>query len=187
MEMDEGNPQRLVDWLIVQHTCEWCGGTIDHPCNANGDVYLLPPKWRCREVKRNGYTSKHWKYWRICSTCNAKDFAGFSKWIFPVIKSIMPEHESLSAIMAVQPMGQPSGEIMYMDYIHGPDRREGQVRGRTQDCVMIDDAGPAVRPEHAQAYAQQQINPANYTMLEYKITPDGVERKINAPSGVFKL
>lgn len=178
LPFDEVDPKYLVDWLVIQHTCEWCGGTIDHPRNANGDVYMLAPKWRCREIKRNGYTSKHWKYWRVCFKCGTKE--GFEKWVFPVIATIMPEHMSLDAIMQVQPMGLPAGEIMYMDYIHG--RREGRVRGRTQDCVMIDDAGPAIRPEHA----QQQVN-ANYTMLEYKITPDGVERKINAPSGVFKL
>ena len=125
---DSVNPQVLVDWLVEQHRCEWCGDTISTPVNANGDSYMPQAEWRCWEVKRGGYTSKHWKH--ICSTCNTKDRGGFGRRVFPIIKEIMPEHESLSAIMAVQPVNAPAGEIMYMDYIHGPPR------GRPRDTAM---------------------------------------------------
>lgn len=127
--VDEGNPQVLLDWLIVQHTCEWCGGNIDW-YDPDGRATVPKAMWRCREVKHGGWTSKHWKHWRVCSQCH-HDFGNFSRWIFPVIKSVMPEHMSLDAIMQVQPMGQPAGEIMYMDYIRRvAPPAEGRVRGK---------------------------------------------------------
>ena len=116
----------LVDWLIVQQTCEWCGGTIDYH-DYKGQRRLAPAEWRCWKV---GHT-KHWKAWRICSSCRAKERAGsggslgdFSRWIFPVI-ALMPEHESLSALMEVQPMNPPNAQVFYMDFLEEPGHHEG--------------------------------------------------------------
>ena len=149
--IEEVDPKYLVDWLVIQHTCEWCDGDIEAFGPDENTVIAPQRKWRCREVKKNGYVSKHWKHWLICRRCAApRDFA---RWVFPIIRTVMPEHEALSAIMEVQPMNAPAGEIMYMDFIHGPDRREGCVRGRM------------LPPEHARAYAERPLDPANYVAL----------------------
>ena len=134
------DPQSIVDWLVKVHTCEWCGDTI-YQHDKTGHWVVQKPVWRCWEIKKNGYTSKHWKHWRICATCNSKDIGGFGKWIFPVIKGLMdfPEHEALSAIMAVQPMNVPDPAVFYMDIVHGP-------RGWTKDVLYLDDANFRAEP-----------------------------------------
>lgn len=143
LPLDEVDPKYLVDWLVIQHTCEWCDGDIE-AFGPDENTVITPQRvWRCREVKKNGYVSKHWKRWLICRRCAAPhDFARFARWVFPIIKTVMPEHEALSAIMAVQPMGQPNAGIMYLDYVHEPIPRVGRVRGRMQDRMLLDDAGP---------------------------------------------
>ena len=182
--LSEGDPQAYVDWLVVQQTCEWCGDTIQHYA-PDGQRLVPKAEWRCWVVKKGGYTSKHWKHWRICSTCHTKDPAQFGRWIFPIIATL-PEHESLSALVQVQPMNAPAGEIMYMDFIYGPDEREGGVRGRRRHGVVLDDDFN-VTPEHARAYAERPLNPDNYVMLNYRITEQGVERTVKSPNGVFNL
>lgn len=166
--IEEVDPKYLVDWLVIQHTCEWCDGDI---VDFNGELKhgelnhapVTQRQWRCREVKKNGYVSKHWKHWLICRRCAAPH--DFGRWVFPIIRTVMPEHEALSAIMEVQPMNAPAGEIMYMDFIHGPDREEGRVRGRMRERAVLDDEDFRVTPEHARAYAERPLDPANYVAL----------------------
>ena len=173
---DEGSPQVLVDWLVVQQTCEWCGDTIQHYA-PDGQRLVPKAEWRCWVVKKGGYTSKHWKHWRICSTCHTKDNGGFGKWVFPIIANAVMPPLSLAALVEVQPMNAPAGEIMYMDYIHGPDRREGVCCPRNMLLEM-----PALR-----AYAERPLDAANFVTLNYRITEQGVERTVKAPNGVFNL
>ena len=142
VEPTEVDPKYLVAWLVIQHTCEWCDGDIE--VFLDEDTAITPRReWRCREVKKNGYVSKHWKHWLLCRRCAApRDFA---RWVFPIIKNVMPEHEALSAIMEVQPMSQPNAEVFYMDIV-GDRRLDHDVldgpRGQREHGVMIDDVGP---------------------------------------------
>lgn len=130
LEADDIDPKSMLDWLVKQCICEWCDGTIDDfDCEHN---YPITPtrKWRCRTVKHKGYTSTHWKHWLICRKCAG--LADFSSWIFPVIGN-MTAIEPLAALVDVQPMNQPCGEVFYADYVVGPPA------GRPQDVVVLDD------------------------------------------------
>ena len=118
LPLDEVDPKYLLDWLVIQHTCEWCNGDIEAFAADENTTVTPQRQWRCREVKKNGYVSKHWKHWLVCRKCSAP--ADFARWVFPIIKEIMPEHMALLDIIQVQPMAQPQDHVMYMDYIHGP-------------------------------------------------------------------
>lgn len=125
------DPKSMLDWLVKQCICEWCDGTIDDfDCEHN--VPITPARqWRNRQVKHGGYTSNHWKHWLICRKCASTYDYDFSKFIFPLIGN-MAVLESLAALVDVQPMNQPAGEIFYMDYIP-------RVRGERVNNVVLDD------------------------------------------------
>ena len=57
----------------------------------------------------------------------------------------MPEHESLSAIMEVQPMSQPTAQVFYMDFVCDVQIQRDVLdgpRGQREHGVVLDDAGP---------------------------------------------
>lgn len=165
-------PEVYLDWLIVQHTCEWCGGDVDWIDPKDGAVGIKPAQWMCRTVKRSGYTSKHWRFWRICQQCQFEgSFEGFSKWIFPAIKNVPMIGESLAALMQVQPMSEPRGEIFYREIIERP------LRGRRREGVMLDDAGlwlDEATQDRARMNRERtvRVNPQERTIqVQYKIRP----------------
>lgn len=77
--MDTLTPQDAIEWLVKEHTCQWCG-EMDYDRGA------ITAEYCCREVKKGGYVSKEWRYWRRCGQCCRADGVGlFGKWIFPAI------------------------------------------------------------------------------------------------------
>ena len=134
----DNDPKSILDWLIVQHTCERCGGTID--CHdAEGHWRTPTAVWGCFTEKRHGYTSKHWRYWRVCTQCYVKH--GFGQWIFPLIAD-MPEHLSLDSFIQVQPMDGPSANVFYLDFISDREHEQDDaaLHGRREHVVMLDEA-----------------------------------------------
>ncbi len=133
--------------LIVERTCEWCDKTYDAP---------LRRVLACRKVQCVGYVLKHRRYWRLCELCVSCSKSGmsFEKWIFPMIHQIMPEHESLTAILDVQPMMEEimsmnvfaralRPQLLSLDYVCGPTGRwERTVRHTTHPGVPLE--GPVV-------------------------------------------
>jgi hypothetical protein len=164
--MDERiDPLAELERLIQSRTCEVCG-----------DVWsdILPRYWKCRSEKMGGYTSNHWRNWRLCPNCLCKlsaiGFAGFDKFVFPVIQN-MPDIQNLAEqLVAVQPMQLPAAQVFYMDMVVGPEgvrrhlperhpllRRyaavdlaapgaDRTVRGRTRHVAMLDDANFRLDP-----------------------------------------
>lgn len=148
--MDEHlDPLAELERLIHSRTCEVCG-----------DVWsdVLPRYWKCRTEQKGGYVSKHWRNWRLCPNCLCKlsaiGFGGFDKFVFPVIAN-MPDIQMMAEqLVAVQPMQAPAAQIMYLDYVIGPEgvrrtERRGlpemrmlknRVRGQPQHVAMLDDA-----------------------------------------------
>ena len=129
-----------LECLIQARTCEVCG-----------DVWseTLPHHWKCRSEKKNGYTSKHWRNWRLCPNCLCKlsaiGFGGFDKFVFPVIANVPDIQLLADQLVAVQPMQGPAPGMFYLDYrigtggVQRTERREGRVvredrivRGRTR-------------------------------------------------------
>ena len=171
-------PEVYLEWLATHSTCEWCGEIIGWIDPATGQLAIKPAEWLCRVEKRGGYTSKHWRRWRVCQKCHLKGvITDFSKWIFPVIKNMPLIGDSLAALMQVQPMGVPSGEIFYADLVERP------LRGRRRERVVLDDATFYDRPEHARAYAERMLNvdlyvkvpvPLETIKVDFAITPEGV-------------
>jgi hypothetical protein len=151
--MEDFDPRAELERLIVSCTCEWCGQT--HWAQEAGTgrwVTDVESGWFCREQKGNGYTSKHWRVWRVCFSC--RHSSSFAKWVFPVIAN-MPEVDIMQALVSIQPMQVPAAQVFYMDLVVGPrppGRRrhvgvdlaapdaERTVRGRRQRAVMLDDA-----------------------------------------------
>lgn len=172
----------LLDWLVQQHICEWCNGTIDDfDCELNAPC-VPKRKWRNRQVKKGGYTSNHWKFWLICRKCAA--LHDFSTWIFPVIRT-MPVGSILETLISVQPMSQPVGEIFYADYVPLVQTEwvvEPPVGAREHGIVLDDatfrDADPprhlAERTVAVDVYVQVP-QPLKYIQVDCKITEAGVE------------
>ena len=170
-------PEVYLDWLIVQTTCEWCGGDIEWR-NSDGLRVPKPAQWLCRTEKRGGYISKHWRLWRVCQKCHLQGLiTDFCKWIFPVINNMSMIGGSLAALMQVQPMSEPRGEIFYADLVERP------LRGRLREGVVLDDATFCIRPEYARAYAERTLNvdlylkvpvPLKTIKVDFAITPEGV-------------
>lgn len=194
--IDEGNPKDLLDWLVRQHTCEWCNGTVEAHDEMNRSI-TPKAKWMCRIEKRNGYVIRHWKNWLICWKC-AADHIAFIKWIFPTLASIVPESFGLATLLNVQPMCAPAADIIYADYIprvrETPEDRvvldDDGFRDAIQDKVVVDRLERfartfAERPLRLELYAQATV-PINHIQIDYKITDKGAERTVTAPSGVVK-
>jgi|PlaIllAssembly_1097288.scaffolds.fasta_scaffold28214_3 hypothetical protein len=160
--MEDFDPRAYLERLIVEATCEWCGQT--HWTQEAGStrwVTDVERGWFCREQKGNGYTSKHWRVWRVCFSC--RHSSSFDKWVFPVIAN-MPEIDIMQALVQVQPMQVPAAQVFYMDLVVGPGRpgrrrhavdlaapeadrtimtvvkNRQPVRGRTKHVMMLDDA-----------------------------------------------
>ena len=150
--------ERLLEQVIVQHTCEWCG------CVYPDDV--LGRQWGCRAVKQAGYTRKHWRMWRVCPKCN-REF--FNKWVTPIIAN-MPQL-SLVDILAVQPIAQPVGQVFYMNLVWTAWR----ARRRIGDVVVLDDAGPprVARELRGEILVNLPV-PAEHIDLDFRIIPDGI-------------
>lgn len=136
IQHDEGDPKLLLDWLVVQHICEWCDEAIDD-CDEKGVRQTPQRQWRCKEVNQHGYVSKHWKNWLLCRKCSS--WNSFHRWIFPAIQNMPQIGESLAALLAVQPMSnEPPAQIFYVDYRYSA---EDVMRGQREYGVVIDDAG----------------------------------------------
>jgi len=163
--MPEGDPQAYVDWLVVQHTCEWCGGTID--CHdGNGRRVKPVAVWCCWEVKHKGWVSQHWKHWRICTSCHTKDSGSFGKWIFPIISNVMAEHASLDALLSVQPMSEPNAQVFYADYARDM-------------CEHLDvDVLDSIPVWEADS---DSTHPLPMTIATYNLSADGVTRSVVKP------
>ena len=127
MLCDEGDLKHLLDWLVKQHTCEWCDGTIDDYDAQLGVTRTPQRKWRNRQVKHGTYTSNHWKFWLLCRRCDG--LHQFQRWIFPVMAN-MPQFEVLASLVNVQPMNEPAGEVFYA---------ASRIRGERDRMVMLDD------------------------------------------------
>lgn len=81
--------------------------------------------------------------------------------------------DALAALMMVQPMSEPRGEIFYADLVERP------LRGRLREGVVLDDATFRIRPEYARAYAERTLNVDLYLKVktikvDFAITPEGV-------------
>lgn len=118
MLLDDINPLAELERLIVDNTCEWCGETkLPQLTESGKSIVFIQRSWLCREEKRGGYTSKHYRYWRVCDTCACQNKLRFDKWIFPVIAN-MPQANLMEQLVAVQPMQHPAPQVMYMDYVY---------------------------------------------------------------------
>ena len=117
--MDDIDPRAALERLILENTCEWCGQTRWD--GREGQVPDVVSRWCCRKVEHGGYTSKHWRYWRVCFSCwNRAQGGPFANFIFPVIAN-MPQQGLMEQLVAVQPMAQPAPQVLYMDYVVGPE------------------------------------------------------------------
>lgn len=127
------DPRAELERLIVDCTCDWCGKSF--PAGWDEEHRLWVPsvtqEWRVRVEQKPGYISKMYAYWRICAGCRLGDEYSFSKWVFPIIKSMPVQHDLLEQLIQVQPMPVPAGEILYMDSITRVcDHREAHPEGR---------------------------------------------------------
>lgn len=121
--MDDINPLAELERLIVDNTCEWCGETkLPQLTDSGKSIIFVQRMWLCRELDLPGYKSKHYRYWRVCDTCQQKRLWGhFDKFIFPVIKNMPPMQGLMEQLVAVQPMAQPAPHVLYLDYVVGPE------------------------------------------------------------------
>lgn len=123
-EIDEPlDPRAELERLIVDNTCEWCGDTkLPQLTDSGKSIVYVQRLWLCRELDLPGYKSKHYRYWRVCDTCQQKRLWGhFDKFIFPVIKNMPPMQGLMEQLVAVQPMQQPAPHVLYLDYVIGPE------------------------------------------------------------------
>lgn len=148
------DPRAELERLIVDCTCEWCGETrwsLEAARSADAPVGRrvtdVERQWCCRKVKSNGYVSTHWRVWRVCWSCRVNG-PQFDKWIFPVIANMQP-NGLLEQLVQVQPMNQPVPQVLYMDFVVGP---EG-VRVRPN----LPERHPLLR-----RYAEVGVDPRNY-------------------------
>lgn len=110
-EVDDFDPQADLDRLIASKGCERCGCVSDELGSGFKQI------WRCHEVKHAGYTSKHWRYWRLCKCC----LVGFTADIFKFLPFIQSMYsKSLEDLIQLQPMAGPSANVFYMDFVHQP-------------------------------------------------------------------
>lgn len=190
-QFNEGDPKHLLDWLIVQHICEWCGENIDDCDLVTGKPQTPQRQWLERKLDHKDkdgrviYTSSHWKNWLVCRQCHS--WNGFTRWIFPVIKNVMPEHESLSSIMQCQPMAMPAAQIFYVDVKYSQDMIDAvkgqwdreQPVGQREHVAVLDDANfraepvPEIKYEitpmsksKLKRYAETSINPDFYSVVK---------------------
>ena len=143
------DPRAELERLIVDCTCEWCGETR-WSLEAGGTGRMVTDverQWCCRKVKSKGYVSTHWRVWRVCWFCRVNG-PQFDKWIFPVIANMQP-NGLMEQLVAVQPMQAPVPQVLYMDFVVGP---EG-VRVRPN----LPERHPLLR-----RYAEVGIDPRNY-------------------------
>jgi hypothetical protein len=153
---DRPDPLAELERLIVDNTCEWCGETklfpLDSILGRNKHLIAVAPHWCCLEEKKNGYTSKHWKVWRVCAACRSggtRFGTWFGRWASPVIAASMPPHDLVSQFLQVQPMQVPQGQVFYMDFVHGaPTPPDAEVRVQLPDLVerVMVDNGLAANP-----------------------------------------
>ncbi len=134
--LDQLDPRAYLEQFIADCTCDWCGNA--YPATRDEEhktwVPLVRWDWRVRVEKKAGYVSKHERWCKVCPTCLLSDTYGFAKFIFPIIKN-MAVHDTMSQLVAVQPMMLPAGEILYMDYVH---RRPEPPRARRAHNDMED-------------------------------------------------
>lgn len=139
------NPLAELERLIVENTCEWCHETKPPQLTDSGkSIVFVQRRWLCRKEDRPGYRSKHWRHWLVCDACASN--IHFDKWIFPVIAN-MPQHNLMEQLVAVQPMQMPAPQVLYMDFVVGPQG----VRPR------LPERHPLLR-----RYAEAEIDPRNY-------------------------
>lgn len=64
-----------IERLLKPCVCEWCGRAASEQNGEEGRVRLVPitPVWCCHKEKHGGYSSKHWKFWRVCKLCFFND------------------------------------------------------------------------------------------------------------------
>lgn len=120
---EQVDPRAELERLIVDNTCEWCGETkLPELTDSGKSIVYVQRLWLCRELDLPGYKSKHYRYWRVCDVCQQKRLWGhFDKFIFPVIKNMPPMQGLMEQLVAVQPMAQPAPQVLYLDYIVGPE------------------------------------------------------------------
>lgn len=143
------DPRAELERLIVDNTCEWCGDTKLPQLTASGSIVYIQRAWLCREQKQRGYTSKHWRMWRVCDRCAWQGSLRFDKWIFPVIAN-MPTENLMEQLIAVQPMQAPPPQLLYMDLLIVPQG----VR-----------LNPPERHPLLRRYAEVDFDPRNYGRL----------------------
>jgi|OpeIllAssembly_1097287.scaffolds.fasta_scaffold220828_2 hypothetical protein len=157
-EIDEPlDPLAELERLIVDNTCQWCGETkLPQLTDSGKTIVYVRRLWLCREEAKPGYKSKHWRYWRVCDTCQQKHlWGGFDKWIFPVIAN-MPQHNLMEQLVAVQPMAQPAPQVMYMDFVYADAER-----------VRLPERHPLLR-----RYAEVGIDHRNYGRVVVDVAAD---------------
>lgn len=151
------DPRAEYERLLAPCVCDWCGKAVVEQDAKTGIERLVPlqPIWQCREVKQNGYVSKHWKAWRVCKMCLLP--ASFAKWVFPAIANMAGDQNFIEQLVAVQPMAAPAPQIMYMDIVVGPRGAEVRREG-------VFDENPCGEQELRlqRAYAERPLNPALY-------------------------
>lgn len=119
---EQVDPRAELERLIVDNTCEWCDETkLPQLTDSGKSIVYIQRAWLCREQKQGGYTSKHWRFWRVCDQCACQGKLRFDKWIFPVIANMPPMQGLMEQLVAVQPMQQPAPQVLYMDFIVGPE------------------------------------------------------------------
>jgi hypothetical protein len=102
--------------------------------------------WLCREIEHGGYTSKHWRVWRVCDACRSHvpRFGEARPHVrlperHPLLRryaevGINPEYYGRGVVDAAQDKADATALVCAVLKNREP------VRGRTKHVMMLDDA-----------------------------------------------
>jgi hypothetical protein len=98
--LDHDDPLVVLERLIVDSTCDWCGKIYLAEWNTERTAYapVVTRDWRVWVQKKQGYTVKTYAYWQTCPFCRIDDVFGFK--LFSLSANLLRQRHVACAALA---------------------------------------------------------------------------------------